>query len=163
MILVLAMTKDGLIGDKGKLPWHLKKDLQFFKNLTEEGTVIMGRGTAESLGKPLPNRNNIYISREPQHKLMQAGFKRFSNVRSARMQSAAEHPFKPVFLIGGAKLVADSLEHVKSAYITYIDGEFEGDTYLSKEVLEFLESGRVVLETSTYDRGHKLTFKNIIF
>ena len=63
--IIVAMTRDRVIGKDNQMPWHLPEDLKLFKKLTSGNTVIMGRRTYQSIGKPLPNRNNIVVSRSP--------------------------------------------------------------------------------------------------
>src|SRR5436190_24023626 len=93
---VVAVSKNGVIGKDNKLPWHFSADLKFFKNLTTGHTVIMGRKTFESIGKPLPNRENIVISRLPQADKPGVEFASAIEEAIARAQS------EKIFIIGGA-------------------------------------------------------------
>ena len=121
--LVAAIARNGVIGANGKLPWHLPEDLKHFKNLTLGHPVIMGRRTWESLGKPLPGRENIVISRSP-------GFEASGASVAASVEAAiALCTGEPVaFVIGGAQIYAAALPLADGLVLTEIQQDFEGDT-----------------------------------
>ena len=121
--LVAAVAKNGVIGANGKLPWHLPEDLKHFKNLTLGHPIIMGRRTWESLGKPLPGRENIVISRK-------AGFEAPGASVAASVEAAvALCTGEPVaFVIGGAAIYAAAMALADGLVLTEIQREFEGDT-----------------------------------
>lgn len=130
--LIVAVAKNGVIGSKGQLPWHLPGDLKNFKNVTMGKPIIMGRKTFESIGKPLPGRKNVVISRNPN--LHIAGVEVFSNLELAlqALNSEAE-----VFVIGGADLFKASLNKAHKIYLTDIDREFDGDVFMPPLPQEF--------------------------
>src|SRR5882672_8215181 len=118
--LVAAVARNGVIGAKGKLPWHLPEDLQHFKKLTLGHPVIMGRRTWESLGKPLPGRENIVISRKPGYAV--PGASMAVSIEGAIALCAGE----PVaFVIGGAEIYAASLPLADALVLTEIDRDYE--------------------------------------
>jgi dihydrofolate reductase len=121
--LIAAVAKNGVIGANGKLPWHLPEDLQHFKKLTLGHPVIMGRRTWESLGKPLPGRENIVVSRK-------AGFEAPGASVAATLAAAiALCTGEPVaFVIGGAEIYAAALPLADGLVLTEIHREYEGDT-----------------------------------
>ena len=121
--LVAALAKNGIIGKCGKLPWHLPEDLQHFKKLTLGHPILMGRRTWESLGKPLPGRENIVISR-------QAGFEApgASVARSVEGAIALCVGEPVVFVIGGADLYAATLPLADGLVLTELDRDYDGDT-----------------------------------
>jgi dihydrofolate reductase len=121
--LIAAVARNGVIGAQGKLPWHLPEDLKHFRNLTLGRPVIMGRRTWESLGKPLPGRENIVISRRP-------GFEAPGARAAATLEEAvALCAGEPVaFVIGGAEIYAMALPLADGLVLTEIDGDYEGDT-----------------------------------
>lgn len=121
--LVAAVARNGVIGAKGRLPWHLPEDLQHFRKITLGHPVIMGRRTWESLGKPLPGRENIVISRTP-------GFEAPGASVAASIEGAvALCAGEPVaFVIGGADVYAASLPLADGLVLTEIDADPEGDT-----------------------------------
>ena len=121
--LVAAVAKNGVIGANGGMPWHLPEDLKHFRKLTLGHPVIMGRRTWESLGKPLPGRENIVVSRKP-------GFEAPGASVAATLEAAvALCTGEPVaFVIGGAELYAAALSLADGIVLTEIERDFAGDT-----------------------------------
>ena len=121
--LVAAIARNGVIGAAGKLPWHLPEDLKHFKRLTLGHPVIMGRRTWQSLGKPLPDRENIVVSRREGFEAPGASVAR--SLPAAIAMCAGE----PVaFVIGGADLYAAALPLADGLVLTEIDRDYAGDT-----------------------------------
>jgi dihydrofolate reductase len=123
--LIAAMTDDRVIGRDNKLPWHLSEDLKRFKALTMGHPIIMGRKTFESIGKALPGRHNIIISRHPSHQ--------YEGVTVVRSLEEALDTFAAVdtelFVIGGAQIYELALPMADRLYITLIHSKFEGDAF----------------------------------
>lgn len=120
---IVARSKNNVIGCKNELPWHLPNDLQFFKKVTMGHPIVMGRKTFESIGKPLPGRRNIVLTRDPH---FQAEGVEVVHDKAAVCQLAEK---EEVFLIGGAQIFALFMDVVENIYITEIDAEFIGDTF----------------------------------
>lgn len=125
-IIVAAMTKKNhIIGKDNWLPWNIPEELQHFRKLTENGIVIMGRKTYDSIGRPMPRRRNIIVSRTTQHidKVETA-----PTVEKAIEMAKADN--KPIFIIGGAQIYKHALENdlIDKMYLTFIKKEYEGDT-----------------------------------
>lgn len=120
--LIVARSRNGIIGKEGKLPWHLPEDLKFFKQTTMGRPVIMGRHTWESIGRPLPGRQNIVLTQDPAYKAEGA------TVVSS-LDEALKHfgPDDIVFIIGGADLYRRALPLVDTAWVTEIEADVEGD------------------------------------
>lgn len=124
VILIVAMTQDRLIGRSGTLPWNLPSDLRRFRELTMGHALLMGRKTFESIGRCLPGRTSIVVTR-------QSDF----DGKGARVASSWEHALRLVpnglraFVIGGAEIYQRSLPDVTRMYVTFVDGSFDGDTY----------------------------------
>ena len=118
------MDRNRLIGAENRLPWHLPADLRHFKQVTMGKPVLMGRKTFKSLGRPLPGRHNIIITREP-------GFvaEGCTVVHSVDEALAAGSRNPEVMVIGGASFYAQLLPRCQRMYFTLVDGEFEGDTF----------------------------------
>jgi dihydrofolate reductase len=123
VLLVAAVAANGIIGAGGKLPWHLPEDLKHFKALTLGHPVIMGRKTWESLGRSLPGRENIVVTRS-------AGFEAPGASVAASLDAAlalcAGEPV--VFVIGGSELYAAALPLADGLVLTEIQRDYEGDT-----------------------------------
>lgn len=120
--IIAAMSRNNLIGFQNRLPWHLPADLKYFKQLTLNKTIVMGRKTFESIGKPLPQRENIILSHQP---LQIEGCKVISDLKKLSSK-------KEIMIIGGAQIYALALPLVHDLYITWVDGDFEGDTFFPK-------------------------------
>ncbi len=120
---VVAVAQNRVIGKDNKLPWHFSADLKFFKNLTMGQTVIMGRKTFESIGRPLPGRQNFVITHHP--KPDAENLRYFSSITEAFRAIQTEQGF----VIGGAKIYEATLDQVDGIYLTKIDAAFEGDAF----------------------------------
>jgi dihydrofolate reductase len=123
--LIVAMASNGVIGHDGQMPWHLSADLKRFKKITLGSPIIMGRKTFESIGKPLPGRTNIIISRNVNYQ--QPGCLVYNGVEDA-LASCCDNA-EQVFIIGGAALYEAILPHADTLYITEIHQEFSGSIY----------------------------------
>jgi dihydrofolate reductase len=122
--LVAAMDRNRLIGADGRLPWHLPADLAHFKRLTLGKPVLMGRRTFESIGRPLPGRHNIVLSRDPGFQAQGCSVVSTLAAGLAAGQGAAE-----LMVIGGASLYALCLARAVRMYLTLVDAELEGDVF----------------------------------
>ena len=122
--LIVAMAKNRVIGIDNKMPWHLPADFAWFKRHTLGHPVIMGRKTFESIGKPLPGRRNLVVSRNPD---WHAGGCDVFNSLDAALASTATTA--QVFVIGGASLYAAALQIADRIYLTEVDVTLVGDTW----------------------------------
>ena len=125
--VIVAMTKSRVIGKDGALPWHLSEDLKLFKAHTTGNIIIMGRKTFDSIGRPLPNRRNIVVSRGIKDSEKVAGVEYYPDLDHAI--AAAQEGDGRIFIIGGASIYHQMIEKADRLYISLVDGEFEGDTY----------------------------------
>jgi len=121
--LIVAMDEDRTIGREGGMPWHLPADLKHFKRTTLGKPVIMGRRTYESIGKPLPERRNIVLSR--------GGFQAEGVETAYSLEEALEmtETAEETMIIGGADVFERALPKADRIYLTRIHGHFEGDTH----------------------------------
>lgn len=124
LAIIVAMTMDRVIGAAGQLPWDLPDDLQLFKRLTAGGTIIMGRKTQASIGRPLPGRHNIVLSRTRQDLPGMQVCHDFMNGLTAAARCG-----KPVFVIGGRQVYSEALPFAEDLHISWIDGQFAGDVH----------------------------------
>jgi dihydrofolate reductase len=122
--LIAAMDDNRLIGNKNKLPWHQPADLAFFKRTTMGKPIVMGRKTFESIGKPLPGRRNIVITRDPG---FSAAGCEVANCIEAAMSLTKDDD--EAMLIGGASLYQQTIARAMQLYITRIHHSFVGDTW----------------------------------
>jgi dihydrofolate reductase len=127
LTLIAAVAKNGTIGDKNNLPWHLPEDLKRFKELTAGKTVIMGRKTFDSifarLGKALPNRTNVVITRQTDIKMPEGVI-----VQSSIEDALRSYGGSDVFVIGGGEIYRQTIDKADKLYITHVEKEVEGDT-----------------------------------
>ena len=121
--MVAAMAKARIIGKDNAMPWHLPADFAWFKKVTMGKPVVMGRKTFESIGRPLPGRHNIVISRNAAYQA--EGITVVSDFESAK-QAAGN--VEELMVIGGGSIYAACLEGADRLYLTFIDLEVEGDT-----------------------------------
>lgn len=138
------MTNNRVIGKDNSLIWHIPEDLKNFKELTSNNTVIMGRKTWESIPekfRPLPNRNNIVISRN------------LSSIEGAEVCSSVANALekaksyeKEVFVIGGSSIYEQTLHLASKIYLSYIRKEYDGDTYFPR----FNEDDWEITETKDF-------------
>jgi dihydrofolate reductase len=124
--IIVARARNGVIGRAGALPWHLPADLAHFKRTTLGHPVVMGRRTWESIGRALPGRRNLVVSRTPGFEA--AGAEVRARLADALAACAGE---SEVFVIGGAQLYAEALALAQRAYVTEIDADVPGDTQLA--------------------------------
>jgi len=128
--LILAMAENRAIGLDGGMPWHISADLKYFKKLTMGAPVIMGRKTYQSIGKGLPGRTNIVITRDQAFETadVEVVHDFESALRKARAIALIEGGDE-VFVIGGAEIYALALPHAERIYLTQIHAEFPGDAF----------------------------------
>jgi len=123
--IVVAMDKNKVIGKDNQLPWHLPADLAFFKKTTMGKPIVMGRKTHESIGKPLPGRQNIILTRNKNYE--GEGCTVIHSVDE--LYSFEKNDQDEVCVIGGAEIFKEVLPCADRLYITMIEHEFEGDTF----------------------------------
>ncbi|MEE8589662.1 MAG: type 3 dihydrofolate reductase [Sulfurimonadaceae bacterium] len=121
--IIVAMAKNRVIGKDNDMPWHLPADLQHFRQMTLNRPIIMGRKTYESIGRPLPKRHNIIISRNVDYKV--DGCDVVSSLDKA-VEVAGE--VEEIFIIGGGFLYNQTIDQADRLYLTFIDLDVEGDT-----------------------------------
>ena len=181
MKAIAAMSLNRVIGRDGAIPWHLPEDFKWFKQLTTGHFVLMGRKTFESLGKPLPNRTNIVLTRTPRRLAKhpsfapafvgnwnpriglpyQLGLARLSGrdvwlVRSLPKLCAAFARVKPgreLFIIGGAEIYAQTLARCTDLYLSVVFRVVEGDAFFPRFEEEF-EQVDVPLRTEEFEVRH---------
>jgi dihydrofolate reductase len=120
---VVAISENHVIGKDNKLLWYLPNDLKHFKEITSGHTVIMGRKTYESVGKPLPRRRNIIITRQA---ISIEGCEVVNSIEAALALCKDE---QEVFIVGGAEIYRQSLPLTNRIYLTIVHKQFEGDSF----------------------------------
>ncbi len=121
--IVVAIAQNNAIGKDNKLLWHLPKDLKHFKEITTGGTIIMGRKTYDSVGRPLPNRRNIVITRQ---QIEIPGCEVVNSLDAALKLCTTE---TEVFIVGGAEIYKLAMPLTDRVYLTIVHQDFEADTF----------------------------------
>lgn len=124
--IIVAMDLKNTIGKDNQLPWYIPSDLKHFKKITTGHTIVMGRKTFESIGKPLPNRDNIILTKNENYV-----------VKGCMVCNSIEEIFslskdKEIFIIGGAEIYKIFLPYTDKLYITLIHDKFDGDTFFPR-------------------------------
>ncbi len=154
--VIAALAKNRVIGIENRLPWRLPEDLAHFKALTFNHPILMGRKTFESLGRPLPGRTNIVITRNP-------GYRKDGCLVAASIPAAIAlcEDADEIFFIGGAELYAQAIPLADRLYLTEVDIEAEGDAWFPEyDRSAFREVSR---ETRTGEKGDALRFGFVVY
>jgi dihydrofolate reductase len=133
LALVVAMSHDGLIGREGTLPWRLRRDLRHFRHLTWGKPIIMGRKTHAAIGRPLPGRTNIVLTRQPS--VLAQGCK-LAGDRAEALALAQATGSNETVIIGGAHVYEAFLPLQPTIHLTLVEGDFTGDVYFPATVLD---------------------------
>lgn len=153
--IIVAVAENGVIGRGGQLPWRLSADLRRFKRLTMGHTIVMGRRTWESIGRQLPGRRMIVVSRQPGYRVEIAGVATASSFDEA-LRLAADASEDEVFIIGGAELYREALAHADRLYLTRVHAEVAGDTQFPP--LELSQWRLLESESHTADAANEFPF-----
>ena len=129
--IIAALSTNGVIGDKGKIPWFIRGELKRFKDITMGHNVVMGRKTFESIGKVLEGRRNIIISNNKSLRADGAIVENSLDLAISRCDKS-----KDIFIIGGSKIYEMALKHCDYLYLTVIHKSFSGDTFFQNMMLE---------------------------
>ncbi|MBP0724089.1 dihydrofolate reductase [Bacillus sp. RG28] len=119
---IVAMAENRVIGKDNQLPWHISEELRYFKKVTTGHTILMGRKTYESIGRPLPNRKNVVVTRNKDYKA--EGIEVIHHLSDYHPEENED-----VFIIGGAEIFKESMGILDTLYLTEIQKEIEGDTF----------------------------------
>ncbi|WP_109478028.1 dihydrofolate reductase [Paraburkholderia sp. C35] len=126
LTLIVARARNGVIGRDNQLPWRLPEDLAFFKRTTMGAPIVMGRKTHESIGRALPGRRNIVVTRDAARRF--DGCSAVTSLRDALTLAASDEAAE-VFLIGGAQLYDEGLRLADKLIVTEIQADFDGDAW----------------------------------
>lgn len=154
--IIVAIAKNNVIGKNNEIPWHYPEDLQYFKEVTMGKNVLMGSKTFDSiikrLGKPLPGRNNIVLTRNKDFS--------YPGVTVINdLESFLKSQTDDIFIIGGSSIYRQTLAYADKLYITFIDEEYEGDTFFPEidfqnyQLIEKKERGKLTF--CVYQRSNQ--------
>ena len=150
--MIVATSKNNQIGIDNKLPWHISEDLRYFKEVTKGHTVLMGRKTFESIGRPLPNRENIVLTRDKSFTAQ--GITAVHSLEEALTFCRSKDQ---IFIIGGGEIYKQFLPYADKLYITLVDKEIQGDTDFCDYFNDFKCTQSTPGQTLTSD-GHSFKF-----
>ncbi|MCA9731605.1 MAG: dihydrofolate reductase [Deferribacteres bacterium] len=122
--IIVAMARNRVIGRDNELPWRLSDDLKLFKKHTMGNTIVMGRKTWQSIGRPLPGRTNVVLTRDAAFSVPGCEV-----VHSFDEILALDAPGKEIFIIGGAAVYANALPHASQLYLTEVEADIQGDVF----------------------------------
>ncbi|MBL0170899.1 MAG: dihydrofolate reductase [Gemmatimonadaceae bacterium] len=143
---IAAMSENRVIGNGPKIPWHLPEDFKFFKAMTTGHVVVMGRTTFESIGRPLPNRETIIVSRSG---YTYPGVRTVSSLDTIDVNADE----RDVFICGGAQIYALALPHCSDLYLTHVKRVVEGDVFFPPFEARF-SPGTTLITTPEFDIVH---------
>lgn len=148
--LLVAAAENGAIGKDNALLWRLRDDLKLFKKRTLGHAVIMGRKTYESIGKPLPGRLNIVISRDPELEI--PGCTVASSLPEAFQRAGETYPDQEIFVIGGGKIYELAAPYATKLYLTRVHAAPEADTFFdASPYSHWRETERILLPASEHN------------
>ncbi len=143
--MIAAMASNRIVGNKNQLPRHYAQDLQHFKNVTSGHIVVMGYNTFLSIGKPLPNRRNIILSKEPIENI-----ETYASIE-AMLDQLKKEDIDQIFIIGWASIYRQFLPIADCIYLTEIKKAYEGDTSFPEFEQDFVEAERTPDESGEMD------------
>lgn len=149
--IIAALSENRAIGKDNKLLWRIPEDLRHFKELTTGHPVIMGRKTFESIGRPLPGRINIIVTRDQSFEA--AGCVVCHSIEAA-IETAKDQKQDKVFIIGGEQVYEETVGLADKLYLTLVEGEFEGDAFFP----DYSEFKRIVSDKTGESEGLKFRF-----
>lgn len=157
LAIIVAAAENGVIGRDNAMPWHLPEDLRHFKRVTMGKPIVMGRKTFESIGKPLPGRTNIVITRNPAFSA--DGVEVVSSLQqglAVAERTAGLHAVDEVVVIGGAEIYATALPLADRIYLTEVHASVEGDAVLP--AIDWTQWREVSREHHAAQPGHDYAF-----
>lgn len=161
--IIVAMGKNRVIGNGGKIPWDLPADLEYFRKVTLGHAVIMGRKTHESIGRALPGRMNIVITRQKSYLPKGDGVLVSGSLVDAIriMKENRLGNFSDIFVIGGAEIYKEALLVADQLRITFIDGDFPGDVFFPE--FDMKEWREIYREKRLSDRNNPHSLEWVVF
>ncbi|MFI3332944.1 MAG: dihydrofolate reductase [Rikenellaceae bacterium] len=141
--IIVAIGANRVIGNNNALLWHITEDMRYFRSVTSGHAVVMGRKTYDSIGRPLPKRHNVVVTRQD---IDIEGCSVVHSLEEALSLLPAEDE---IFIIGGAEIYALALPFASRLYITIVGGEFVGDTHFP----EWESMGWTLLKSEKFERG----------
>lgn len=153
--LIVAHDPNRVIGKDNKMPWHIRDDLKYFKKQTLGKAIVMGRNTFESIGKPLPGRLNVVVTRNENYK--QDGASIVHTIPEAI--EIAKNYHDEVMIIGGEQIFRSTLPYANRLYVTFVQQMFDGDTFFP----EYGEEWKLVATSGDNETEDGITFSYLVY
>lgn len=145
---IAAMSLNRVIGNKNNIPWHLPEDFKWFKKTTMGHVLVMGRKTFNSIGRPLPGRDTVVLTRNPESII---GIPTFSSIEA--FEQADEFQKRKIFICGGAEIYRQTLEKCSDLFLTLVKQKIDGDTFFP-DYESLFDTGTILHETEEFDIIH---------
>lgn len=156
--IIAAISQNLVLGKDNKLLWHIPEDFARFKKITSGHPIIMGRKTFESIGKPLPKRTNIIITRDENYEkdgcLVVHSLAEAIRLAKELPADAKAMASQEIFIIGGGQIFEQAIKLADKLYLTTVEGEFAGDTFFP----DYANFKKIVYEKKSQDNNYRYTF-----
>ena len=152
---IAAMSLNRVIGNKNNIPWHLPEDFKWFKKTTMGHVLLMGRKTFNSIGRPLPGRDTVVLTRNPESII---GIPTFNSIEA--FEQADEFQKRKVFVCGGAEIYRQTLEKCSDLFLTLVKQKIEGDTFFP-DYESLFDTGTILHKTEEFEIIHYRQLKQI--
>ena len=152
---IAAMSLNRVIGNKNDIPWHLPEDFKWFKKTTMGHVLLMGRKTFNSIGRPLPGRDTVVLTRNPESII---GIPTFNSIEA--FEQADEFQKRKVFVCGGAEIYRQTLEKCSDLFLTLVKQKIEGDTFFP-DYESLFDTGTILHKTEEFEIIHYRQLKQI--
>lgn len=160
--LIAALAQNRVVGIDNQLPWHLPEDLKYFRRTTTGKTVIMGRKTYDSIGRPLPNRSNIVVSRNPACKIDNVQVVNSLPAALALAENISHiNGVDEIMVIGGATLYEAALPVAQRLYLTLVHATVEGDAYFPE--VDFSQWQEVAREDFSASENNPYAYSFVVY
>ena len=145
---IAAMSLNRVIGNKNNIPWHLPEDFKWFKKTTMGHVLLMGRKTFNSIGRPLPGRDTVVLTRNTKSII---GIPTFSSIEA--FEQADEFQKRKIFICGGAEIYRQTLEKCSDLFLTLVKQKIDGDTFFP-DYESLFDTGTILHKTEEYEIIH---------
>ena len=152
---IAAMSLNRVIGNRNDIPWHLPEDFKWFKKTTMGHVLLMGRKTFNSIGRPLPGRDTVVLTRNPESII---GIPTFNSIEA--FEQADEFQKRKVFVCGGAEIYRQTLEKCSDLFLTLVKQKIEGDTFFP-DYEPLFDTGTILHKTEEFEIIHYRQLKQI--
>jgi len=152
---IAAMSLNRVIGNRNDIPWHLPEDFKWFKKTTMGHVLLMGRKTFNSIGRPLPGRDTVVLTRNPESII---GIPTFNSIEA--FEQADEFQKRKVFVCGGAEIYRQTLEKCSDLFLTLVKQKIEGDTFFP-DYESLFDTGTILHQTEEFEIIHYRQLKQI--